>query len=296
MDISAVISSMRLRTLPLAIVCVFAGVYAVSISKEVNWVIVGLILATSILLQVFSNLANDYGDFKNGADGDFRSDRGLSSGKITYKEMKFLVWTFGLLSFGCGLLLLWMSFHRDIIYFLIFLVIGLLAIWAAYRYTAGRNPYGYSGLGDLSVIVFFGFISVLGTYFLQTRTLSWQVILLSLGVGSFAVTVLNINNIRDIDTDREAGKDTIPVKLGKGRSILYQYILLGVGVTCTSVFAILYDLYGSLLALMLIGPAFIIYTMRLSKTTESKKYNELLKIDVLLIVLYSIIYWLGGKI
>jgi len=105
-------------------------------------------------------------------------------------------------------------------------VLGAAAVWAAIAYTASSRPYGYVGLGDLFVFIFFGWVSVLGSYFLQTHALPWPVLLPATSVGLFSVAVLNVNNIRDMRSDREAGKYSVPVRLGPRRARLYHWALL----------------------------------------------------------------------
>lgn len=121
----------------------------------------------------------------------------------------------------------------------LFVLLGAAALWGAVNYTAGKRPYGYAGLGDLAVLLFFGWLGVLGTYFLQAGQLPWSVWLPATSIGLFAVAVLNVNNIRDIASDRQAGKYSIPVRIGRNNAIRYHWGLLGTGILCALLFVLL---------------------------------------------------------
>lgn len=207
---------------------ILAGFIAKS-NQKFSWLIFGLIALTTILLQILSNYANDYGDSENGADSAARigPERGVQSGAISKSEMFKAIIVFGTLSFISGVLLLFAAFESlSNLYFQIFLGIGLLSILAAYFYTAGKKPYGYAGLGDLSVFLFFGIVGVFGSVFLFTKTIDLETLLPAIACGGLATGVLNINNIRDINSDKTAGKITIPVRLGKPKAIIYHLLIL----------------------------------------------------------------------
>ncbi len=184
----------------------------------VRWPVVALCALTTVLLQILSNLANDYGDTQNGADsGGLRQGpaRAVQSGAIAPEAMFRAIIICGLLALLSGLALLWVAFGAaNLPAALAFLALGLACIWAAYRYTAGANPYGYAGWGDASVFVFFGLVGVLGTYFLQAQTCRWALVLPAAALGLLSSGVLTINNIRDLESDAATGKITIPVRLG----------------------------------------------------------------------------------
>jgi 1,4-dihydroxy-2-naphthoate polyprenyltransferase len=215
------IHAFRLRTLPLALACIGMGGF-----------LFGLCCLTTIFLQVLSNLANDYGDSMHGADHEGRKGptRAVQSGIISASQMRNAVILFAVLSLGCGLLLLWVSFGTHWDKLILFLGLGMLSIVAAIGYTVGKKPYGYLGLGDVSVLIFFGFVGVLGSYYLFTHTLTPKEILPALSCGFFSIAVLNINNIRDIDSDRQAGKFSIPVRIGKAKAVRYHWFLLAGGI------------------------------------------------------------------
>jgi 1,4-dihydroxy-2-naphthoate polyprenyltransferase len=208
----------------------------------VRWPVVGLCALTTILLQILSNLANDYGDTQNGADSALREGpaRAVQSGAITPEAMRRGIVACGVLAFLSGLTLLWVAFGvAQIPMALGFLALGLLCIWAAYRYTAGSNPYGYAGWGDPSVFVFFGLVGVLGTYFLQAQAVRPALLLPAAALGLLSTGVLNVNNIRDLTSDAATGKRTIPVRLGPRRARIYHALLLSGALGLLVVFALL---------------------------------------------------------
>lgn len=206
-----------------------------------RWDIFLLCIVTTIFLQILSNLANDYGDSVNGADNVSRKgpSRAVQSGVIQPAQMRAAIFLFGLLSLVSGVTLLLVSFGAAWKAILFFLALGLLSIGAAVTYTIGRKPYGYIGLGDLSVLIFFGLVGVMGSYYLFTKNISWYEVLPALSMGFLSIAVLNINNIRDIESDRLAGKFSIPVRLGRKKAIVYHWLLLSGAVLFTLLYTVL---------------------------------------------------------
>ncbi|WP_291785670.1 1,4-dihydroxy-2-naphthoate octaprenyltransferase, partial [Cecembia sp.] len=198
--------AIRLRTLPLALSCIFMGSFLAAYTGHLRWEVLILAALTTVFLQILSNLANDYGDSVHGADSVERKGpiRAVQSGLISLKEMKRAMFILAGLSLLTGLVLLYVAVQNWVT-FSLFLFLGLLAIWAAISYTSGKNPYGYVGLGDLSVFLFFGLLGVAGTYFLHSLSLSWSILWPAFSLGCFSTAVLNINNIRDIESDQKAG-------------------------------------------------------------------------------------------
>jgi len=239
--VKAWVSAFRLRTLPLALASIGMGSFLAAANHQFRGSVVAWSALTTLFLQILSNLANDYGDSIHGADSVNRQgpQRAVQAGLITSAQMKTGMFIFAGLSLLSGLLLLWTAFGQDGIYlFLFFLLLGLAAIWAAINYTAGSKPYGYAGLGDISVFIFFGLVGVTGTYFLQTQRVNWPILLPAAALGFFSTGVLNINNIRDIYSDKLAGKNSVPVRLGPRKARIYHVILLSMGVICAILFAI----------------------------------------------------------
>lgn len=218
------------------------GAALAATDHRVRWSVVALCGLTTVLLQILSNLANDYGDTQNGADSALRQGpaRAVQSGAIAPAAMRRGIIICAALAFISGLGLLWTAFGPDnTLPALAFLALGLVCIWAAYRYTAGANPYGYAGWGDPAVFVFFGLVGVLGTYFLQAQTLRPSLLLPAAALGLLSTGVLNVNNIRDLESDAATGKRTIPVRLGPTRARLYHALLLGGALAALVLFATL---------------------------------------------------------
>ena len=189
-----------------------------------------LALVTAILLQVLSNLANDLGDHLHGTDNEVRvgPQRSVQSGAISTLAMKRAMWICGSLSFISGIVLIVIALGLSITT-LVFLLIGLLAIGAAVKYTFGSNPYGYAGFGDISVLLFFGVVGVIGTYYLHTASFSGATILPAIGIGLLSTAMLNLNNMRDIHGDAGNGKRTLVVRMGAARAKGYHAALVLIG-------------------------------------------------------------------
>ena len=206
-----------------------------------RWDIFILCILTTIFLQILSNLANDYGDSIHGADSADRKgpSRAVQSGAIQPGQMRAAIFLFSLLSLLSGIVLLLVSFGFDWKAILFFFALGLLSIGAAITYTIGRKPYGYLGLGDLSVLIFFGMVGVMGSFYLFSKTISWFEFLPAMSMGLLSIAVLNINNIRDIESDRIAGKFSIPVRVGRRKATLYHWILLSSAVLFALIYTIL---------------------------------------------------------
>lgn len=232
------LESLRLRTLPLACAPVITGSALAWWQGHFNLSVALLALLTTALLQILSNLANDYGDAIKGSDTTERIGplRGMQKGAISQKQMRFALAITVMLTMVTGVTLVIRSCHSysDI---LGFLALGALAIIAAIAYTVGKKPYGYLGLGDASVLIFFGWLGVLGSYYLQAHSVQTVLLLPASGCGLLAVAVLNINNMRDIDSDRQHGKFTLAVRLGAMNARYYHLLLLAGSLLCFVLFA-----------------------------------------------------------
>lgn len=234
------IHAFRPRTLPLAMSGIITGSGLAAFDQAFRWPVFVLALLTAVLLQVLSNLANDLGDHLHGTDnaGRVGPQRAVQSGAISTAAMKRAMWICGLLAFASGLALivpaLGLSFTT-----LLFLLLGLLAIGAAVKYTYGSNPYGYAGLGDISVLLFFGLLGVGGTYYLHTSRVDPLVLFPALGIGLLATGVLNLNNMRDAENDAASGKRTVAVRLGPARAKGYHAALVLAGFAGLVVFTAL---------------------------------------------------------
>ncbi|NVO31222.1 1,4-dihydroxy-2-naphthoate polyprenyltransferase [Hymenobacter lapidiphilus] len=298
------VSAFRPRTLPLALASIMAGGFLAASHGQFRLEVVVLAALTTVLLQILSNLANDYGDSQNGADSVHREGplRAVQSGAITPAQMRKGMGLFGALSLGSGVLLLWVALGAAGVWvFLAFLVLGLLAIWAAVNYTAGSKPYGYAGLGDLSVFVFFGLVGVCGTYFLQAysqvptiaQALPWPVLLPAAALGCFATAVLNVNNIRDIRSDALAGKITIPVRLGPVRARRYHWLLLALGFAA-AVLYVAFTYHSPWQWLFLLSAPLLLRNARaVWQRQDSRQLDPLLKQMALTTLVFTLLFGLG---
>lgn len=229
---------------------------------------------TAILLQILSNLANDYGDFVKGTD-KHRTDRQLAGGNITPKAMLNAIVLFAVLVLGSGIYLLNLAFADNWNYWLTFLGVGVASIIAAIAYTVGKKAYGYNGLGDVFVFIFFGLVGVLATSFLFNQSFQWMSLLPATAYGCLCVGVLNVNNIRDLDKDVLANKITLASKLGKSGALRYQTIL----VVTAFVGFFTYHLIDSSWSLAPLGALVlgIIHLKKLKAAVHSLDYNQQLK-------------------
>ncbi|GAB81837.1 1,4-dihydroxy-2-naphthoate polyprenyltransferase [Shimwellia blattae] len=246
------LESLRPKTLPLCFSSTLMGSVLAWWQDLFNPLVALLALITAGLLQILSNLANDYGDAVKGSDKPDRIGplRGMQKGMITQAQMKkALMLTVALICLS-GILLVSVA-CRTPADFMGFLLLGLLSIIAAITYTVGTRPYGYMGLGDISVLIFFGWLSVMGTWYLQAHTLTFSIVLPATACGLLATAVLNINNLRDIDSDRQNGKNTLAVRLGPEGARRYHACLLGGTLLCLALFNIIWlqSLWGWLFIL-----------------------------------------------
>jgi len=294
MNIKAWLSAFRLRTLPLALSCILMGGFLASAAGAFRWSIFLLCVTTTIFLQVLSNLANDYGDSIHGADSAERKgpSRAVQSGTISARQMKMAVFIFVCLCLVSGITLLWAAFGWDWNAIFFFFGLGVLSILAAIAYTVGRKPYGYMGLGDLSVLVFFGLVGVMGSFYLFTKSVTWFEILPALSCGFFSIAVLNINNIRDIDSDRKAGKFSIPVRIGRDQAIVYHWCLLISGWVCSLLYTVLqyHSLWQFLFVLSL--PLFFRNAQAISQK-PSHELDPFLKQMALSTLMFVVLFGIG---
>lgn len=285
--------AVRLRTLPLALASILAGSFLAKWQDAFRWEILLLASLTTIFLQILSNLSNDYGDTVHGADSADRQGpvRAVQSGIITLAEMKRAMYLFGFLSLISGLLLIFFALE-DWKLFLLFLGLGIAAIWAAITYTSGSNPYGYAGLGDLSVFAFFGLTGVLGTYFLHTLSFESLAVWIAISLGCFSTAVLNINNIRDIESDEKAGKKSIPVRIGREKAVQYNWVLLIIGYLSLVLFALFSTQYFTLLA-FLASPLMLKVGFGVQKAKTSERTDPFLKIMAISTLIWTLLFGLG---
>jgi len=290
------IKAARLRTLPLSLSgIVLAGFLAESYQKFDATIFI-LSVLTAVLLQVLSNLANDYGDGMKGTDNEHRigPERALQSGIITPAQMKKAIVITAFLSFVSAFLLVLYSFHFSSLLVIIFyLILGLSAIIAAIKYTVGKKAYGYFGFGDLFVLIFFGIVAVMAGTYLYTHQWDWTLIFPALSVGFLSMAVLNLNNMRDLQSDILSKKYTIPVKLGLDKAKKYHILLI----TFPFVFSQAYIFHHlkSLWQWLFMIPYFFLFfhLMRVLKIEHFEDFDPELKKVAILTFLYAIFFGWG---
>jgi 1,4-dihydroxy-2-naphthoate octaprenyltransferase len=294
------INAMRLRTLPLSIAGIFTGGalayrYAQDNDLPFSFPVFIMAVLTALLLQILSNFANDYGDFEKGTDNDNRKGpaRALQSGAITKGNMQMAILFTAILALASGIALLYLAFGVPDYRFLFFLVLGLAGIGAAIKYTMGKNPYGYKGLGDIFVFIFFGLVSCCGVFVLLVHILPPEMFLPATSIGALSTAVLNLNNLRDIDNDKASGKVTIPVRIGMRKGLIYHYFLIAIPFISNSIFA---WTTGNMTLLALTGfsmlPAFILFRP-LFNNPDHKQLDLLLKKTAMFTLLFTVLFVCG---
>ena len=288
------ISAFRLRTLPLALASIGMGSFLAGAYDKFKLHIFLLAAFTTIFLQILSNLANDYGDSIHGADSDDREgpQRAVQSGKISRKAMYRAMVIFGILSFACGVMLLYVAIDTWETFFF-FLGLGVLSIIAAITYTAGKKPYGYAGLGDISVVIFFGWVAVLGTFYLHAHLFHWTLLLPASTCGLFATAVLNVNNIRDIESDQKAGKKSIPVRIGRQKAVVYHWFLLATGLLCSLAYVAINFKSALQLIFLVIVPLLFINARAVKQKKEAAQLDPYLKQMALTTLIFVLTFGIG---
>jgi len=296
MDVKSYFKAARLRTLPLSVSGIIVGAGLAISEGYFDTLIFVLALLTTIGFQVISNFANDYGDGIKGTDNEDRvgPKRAIQSGEITPKQMlKAIIYT-SIVTFIIALILIYIAFGKDDFLNLgIFFVLGILSIAAAIKYTVGSKAYGYSGFGDVFVFMFFGLLSVLGSYYLFSKELNIINILPAFTIGFLSVGVLNLNNMRDRESDLKSNKRTLVVKIGDEMSKYYHYYLL----VASLLFSVLFSTitYKSpfqflfLIAFIPIGKHFVL----VFNNKEPKNLDPELKKLALSTFLFSVLFLVG---
>jgi 1,4-dihydroxy-2-naphthoate octaprenyltransferase len=286
------IQAARLRTLPLSVSGIIVGSAYAQYTGYFRWDIFLLALLTTLGLQILSNYANDYGDGIKGTDNDSRigPGRAIQTGAISIKQMKKGIIVTSIITFLIAVLLIYVSFGKEnFFYSVLFLVLGLASIAAALKYTMGRSAYGYRGLGDVFVFLFFGLLSVLGSYFLYAQNLDWTLILPACAVGLLSTGVLNLNNMRDEISDKAANKNTLVVKMGGKNAKKYHTTIITLALILIVVFAIAIHLTWSKYYFLLSFVPVILHLNRISAYTDPKQYDPELKQLALSTFLISVV-------
>ncbi len=290
------VSAARLRTLPLSVSGIILATSFAAYNGYVNWYIFVLALLTTVALQVLSNFANDYGDGVKGTDNEDRvgPQRALQSGQVTPDQMFEAIKINILVIIALVVMLLFNAFGmRHFLYTMLFLALGAFSVYAAINYTVGESAYGYKGLGDVFVFVFFGLVSGLGTYFLYTLKIDHVIILPAITIGLLSVAVLNLNNMRDINSDIKSNKITMAVKLGLKNAKLYHYTLIGFAIFLSSLFAILYYVSPYNLMFMVMYVPLVKHLLYVKKTTNPALLDSELKKVAISTFLLAILMGVG---
>jgi 1,4-dihydroxy-2-naphthoate octaprenyltransferase len=235
------IEAARLRTLPLSVSGIIVGSFIAASQGLFNWLICLLALLTTIGFQIISNFANDYGDGVKGTDNADRigPERAIQSGAISPKQMLKAIVISIVITLIVAIALIYVSFGKDdFLNLIIFFVLGIASVAAAIKYTMGEKAYGYSGFGDLFVFLFFGLLSVCGSYYLYAKQLDFTIFIPAISIGLLSIGVLNLNNMRDRESDIKSGKNTLVVKIGAEFAKYYHYYLL----IASFLFAVLYTI------------------------------------------------------
>ncbi len=290
------IKAARLRTLPLSLAGIVMG-GALSYCGSFNSTIFWLCIATATSFQVLSNFANDYGDFAKGTDNEDRigPKRTMQGGLISKKEMKTALVITSLISLALGGYLSYLGTQlMERKFLILFLVLGSLSVVAAIKYTVGKKAYGYSGLGDLFVFIFFGLVGVLGSKFLISGSFQGLEILPAFSIGLFSMAVLNLNNMRDEHNDKANNKNTLVVKMGLKKAKIYHYILILNGMALLVIHT--YLTLESYWKWIFIFPFIILinHLFFVKKTTENKDFDPELKKVALSTFGISLLYFLGN--
>lgn len=286
----------RPRTLPLAFSSTLMGSFLAWYDKPFKWPVLVLALLTTLFLQVLSNLANDYGDSVNGMDNIHRVGpvRTVQSGAISLSGMLWGIVITSTLAFISGILLIAYGFDFKIsIGGFVFLILGLGALAAAIKYTIGNNPYGYMGWGDFFVFIFFGLTGVLGTYFLHTGILNFELLLPASAVGLLSTAVLNLNNMRDIEGDARSGKKTLVVIMGSGSARIYHVTLIILSLLFLMIFTIMNYGEAKELLYLITFPLFAMHLRAVFKTKSPKDLDPQLKKLAIATFLTVIMFGIG---
>ena len=297
--LSTWVHAARLRTLPLSVSGVLVGTALANFYGKSNNSIFILALLTAIGFQITSNFANDYGDGVKGTDNEERigPKRALQSGLLSRKVLKKGIIFSIVINIILVLAVVYFSFGlENIEYILLFMALGAFCIWAAIKYTVGSSAYGYKGLGDVFVFVFFGLLAVLGSMFLYTKYITTMSILPAISLGVLSAGVLNLNNLRDHDSDKNANKNTLVVKMGYVNGIKYHTVLLTVGLLSILAFIILnFQCYTQLVPLLVFIPI-LLHLKRVYKAENPSLLDPELKKLAISIFLLALLFYISNNI
>ncbi len=294
MKISIWLKAFRLRTLPLALSCSILGSFLAYAEGNFRWMIFLFSSFTILFLQILSNLANDYGDTIHGVDNERRvgPERVTQTGLVSKKQMRMMISVFIMLSLLSGSTLIFIGL-RDMNHIVFFFFLGFAAIFAAIKYTIGKTPFGYVGLGDLFVFLFFGIVGVAGTYYLHTQTMNFWIFLPASALGMLSSGVLNLNNLRDIENDARTGKKTLVVRLGAQAAKYYHVSLLSLSLLFSLIYTLKYYHSVYQFIYVLTFPLFIYNIHIVLQNTEPFKLNNELKKLAFSTFAFSVTFGIG---
>ena len=284
------INTARIETIPLSISGIIIGSFYSFYLNKFDIIIFLLAILTAISYQVLSNFANDYGDGILGTDDNrIGPKRSIASGQISVSELKKGIIISVFISISLSYFLIKYSFGTNYYLILVFLLLSILSVTAAIKYTIGKTPYGYKGFGDIFVFIFFGLISVMGSSFLFIQDLDFKILFPAISLGLLCVGVLNLNNIRDIENDSKMNKRTLATRLGFKYSKFYHYLLISISIISTIIWSLDFPFsYGHLLIFISLVPLLAhIYNVHIA--CDSLAFKPLLKQLALSTFLYSIL-------
>lgn len=292
----------RLRTLPLSLSGIIVGSAIAYTDGIFNSAICGLALLTTLFFQVLSNFANDLGDAQKGADNEGRigPERAIQSGAISIKQMKNAVRVISITSLiSAASLIAVSSSGKGLSFWIFYLVLAALCVLAAVMYTVGKRAYGYNGLGDVFVFIFFGLVSVIGVYYLYPENISltafeWKLLFPATTIGALSMAVLNLNNMRDRENDQKVGKNTLVVKLGKKGAKVYHAVIILSAVVSMIAYILLFQ-PGNYFFISLAIP-FLVLFVHLKKVRQidnEREFDPFLKTVALTTFLLSLLFTLS---
>jgi len=287
------VQAARLRTLPLSVSGIIMGNALALNHNDFSIIIFLLSILTAIAFQIVSNFANDYGDGIKGTDNEQRigPKRVLQQGLMTSKNLKRGILFSVVVSIILSIALIYESLGVDkLLFSVIFILLAIGAVAAAIKYTVGTNPYGYSGLGDLFVFIFFGWVSVIGSYFLQRNSIDLTVVLFATSVGLLSVAVLNLNNMRDIENDINSSKITLAVRLGDYKAKVYHFFLISIAIILFFIGIGEQPLLIKTIYTLVFVPLFL-HLYRVFNVKEPKQFDPELKKLALTIFFISIVFF-----
>ena len=283
----------RLRTLPLSVSGIIMGNALALNHNDFSFIIFLLSILTAIAFQIVSNFANDYGDGIKGTDNEERigPKRVLQQGLLTLENLKRGIFVSVVVSIILSITLIYESLGvNKLLFSVLFILLAIGAVAAAIKYTVGANPYGYSGLGDLFVFIFFGWVSVIGSYFLQINSIDLSIVLFATSIGLLSVAVLNLNNMRDIENDFNSSKITLAVRLGGYKAKIYHYFLISIAIILFFIGIGEQPLLIKTIYTLVFVPLFL-HLYRVFNVKEPKQFDPELKKLALTIFFISIVFF-----